>query len=662
MQRSLKPLADPAAPIVLDKIVFGGIGKRNINPPPGGALVQLSPSFLAPGDTAALYWQDPNTAVAEYVYSGSRSAAGTDDDREDLLPTLLVPGVHLALHPGDVDVWYVVRNAVSGSENESVHTTVRANFLVPGDPDPDHTTEYINENLVPVATDDIVDVTKDVVLAIPRWLNCEPGDRLVVSWGKDTLDAVTVVDYPATVSVTVPATVIAANPGDVVVTYFIIDEVGNHSLAAPAKIVHVGPKDNYPAPEVQGTDDNGSLPIDSLGAGPARVEVSYPSHAAGDVVVLTWGGVTREGVPIAETTYTFTWADTTKHTFEVPYDRVLPLVGGEIRTSYTVRPAAGTTTKQSDLAIVKVTGTVTALPPPKVKEAVGNLLDPAVLGVGATVQVATDYAFLSEGDRITMRWRGVSADGATVVTDQQTKFPSGAIGSIDAAIATSAQGRRAPDAINPLEFIVPKARIEMVAGGTATVSYDVLTPAGVVVTSGSLTLSITAVGDDAFRFDFDGSNPSPNPISSTVDGPERNPLRFDKVFDWRFDSNHLPTQTQYIGVKPLSGGVEQGVAEGDVLWIGHKPEDPDTLVNKTVFCDLYQTWTSIQFAVSAIDDDFSVSFQDAAHELIGPVQQFAGSPRSRTVTSIDAPASNKIKYIEIRCSDTIHLDFFVMKR
>jgi len=509
MQPSLKPLTDPAAPIVLDKIVFGGIGKRNIEPPPGGTLVQIPTSFLAPGDFVALHWKDPTTPVAEFVYTESQVAAFAQEPRDDLLPTVTVAAGHLALYTGDVDVWYVVRNSVSGSVSESEHTMVRVNFLVPGDPDPDHTTEHINENLVPVVTDDIVDLTKDVVLSIPRWLNCEPADRLVVSWGKNTLDAVTIPDCPAAVTVTVPASVIAANPGDIVVTYFVIDEVSNHSLSAPPTIVHVGPKDEYPAPVVQDTDDNGNLPIEELALGPVSVEVAYPTHAAGDVVVLTWGGVTREGVPIAETTYTFTWADTIKHTFKVPYDRVLPLVGGEIRTSYTVEHAGDPAARRSGLAIVRVIGTAVSLPPPRVKEAVGDALDPAVLGVGATVQVATDYAFVSEGDRVVMRWRGVSADGSTVVTDQQTKFVDGTIGSTDAATTTSAQGRRATNAVNPLEFVVPKAKIEIVAGGAATVSYDVLTPSGVVVASGPLTLSIKDTSADAL--------PPPSVDGATLD-------------------------------------------------------------------------------------------------------------------------------------------------
>lgn len=951
-------------PEIPDIRLHGGINRTNIFPPPGrGALVLVNPLPLVAGDVISVYWQDGTLPAAQVVI-----AEAPND------PVLIdIPADRVRLFTGNIDVWYTVFTPTLGETYTSAIQPVIADFDVPGDPDPDQSTPFINENLAPIqGLDDGVVPGQPLRITIPRWKFTQRGDRLTVSWGAQNLPVVTIADDlgeagPA-VEIDVPWTV--AGSGPAFVTYHVLDLVANHSLWAESVQVDVGTGGRHPAPDLLDTDDFGNLPIDELQFRPARVEVQYPRPVAGDVVVLTWSGLTKEGIALDPVTFSYTWPPTApiKHTFSVPYAQVLPFVGGEVRASYTVQPA-GTQPPPTPSAIARalVTGTPVTLPSPTVLEAVGGDLDPALLDEGATVQVRTDYAFATGADRITMFWRGESADGSLVVSLQQT--------------------RRNDEATNNLlDFVVPKDRIVQVAGGRATVRYEVLTPASVMVPSGELELNIReAIGvlplppptvdgtaaDNSLnpgdvgqtvivrvpanaalpldnsvfvtwlgtpgpgsaitaaqpvdrtgmRFEIDksvlppnaglsvnvyytltsGGLPGPNsdvrvinvlegdaignlpppgvreaqagqldPLRAaqgcTVDLPlgadilpgdsivvtfggtslppgpgpsfivpaadvarhlgqtvnvtytvtrgaarktsdvlplqvldivsddariprpliteanggfvlnlnqfvgdatalvpqwplmaigqtcwlraiaagtiqtlingervgsvapiqrplprawleqlidntaltlelkigfdgggeatartytspaynvvradwdllfdfdavippfpqlssrddQANPLRFPQVFDWRFDA--ATTLEQFIGVRTIQPPFAEDFYRNNVLRIGD--DSGATNVSKRVLCTLAEGWTRVRFAVSVIDNPFTVSFQDANRVVIGRVLEFGASPRFREVISMDA-GTQKIRYIEIRCVDTIHLDFFKFKR
>jgi hypothetical protein len=293
------------------------------------------------------------------------------------------------------------------------------------------------------------------------------------------------------VPVTVPWSIIeTVNGGQAFVTYHVEDSVTNHSLWAKSVEVDASTGSRLPMPTVVDTDDFGQLPIEVLNFGPVRVQVQYPTYASDDVVVLTFGGITRDGIALPDTSYSYTWPNPApiRHTFEVPYDKALALVGGEIRTSYTAQAPGEPKATSSAIAVVEVTGTATNLPAPAVPEAVGGELDPAAPGLYVTVTVRTDYPFFQPTDRITLYWRGESLDGSTIVSDQQTQSGSDAV-------------------IDELRFSILRAKIVQVAGGKVTVSYEVLTPGNVTVPSDMLPLTVKA---------GDGSIGLPQPIVEGV--------------------------------------------------------------------------------------------------------------------------------------------------
>lgn len=463
--------ANPPAPDIPDIALFGGINRTAIAPLPGrGVLVQINPLTLLEGDQIAVFWQDPNLPAAGEVVPANQNGP----------LHIQVPANKIEPHTGSIEVWYTIFRPVLGELFTSDKRPVVVDFDIPGDPDPNQATPTINENLLPIkGLDGAVAPGQDLPIGIPRWKFTARGDKLTVSWGSQNLPPVTIADDLGEggpdIAINVPWALISSPQGNpAYVTYHILDVVSNHSLFAKEVLFDTGVGGRHPAPEILETDDFGNLPIDDLNFGPASVVAEYPGPWPGDVVILSWSGITQEGVALPVTTYSYTWPNPPpiKHTFRVPYDKIVPLVGGEVRTSYTVQPVGAQPPPiPSALCRVAVTGTVVKLARPRVQELVGTELDPDQLTDGATVMVRTDYAFATGADRITMLWRGESADGWTVVTDQQT--------------------RRNDESVNDiLNFTVAKAKVLQVAGGRVSVSYEVLTPGDVLVPSEALEFTI----------------------------------------------------------------------------------------------------------------------------------------------------------------------------
>jgi hypothetical protein len=468
------PQADLVAPDVPDVRRFGGINRAHIFPPPGrGVTVQVDAFSLYEGDQVSVYWA-----------SDSAPAASADVPPGQNGPLdILVAADKLQPYPGNIEVWHTIYRPALGQTFTSERLPVLVDFEVPGDPDPDQSTPYVNENLAPIkGLDAGIPPGQPLTISVPRWRYCSFGDKLIVSWGAVDLPPVVITDTSGEVGpdvpVTVPWSIIeTVNGGLAFVTYHVEDTVTNHSLWAKSVEVDASTGSRLPMPTVVDTDDFGQLPIEVLNFGPVRVQVQYPAYASGDLVVLTFGGITRDGIALPDTSYTYTWPSPApiRHTFEVPYEKALALVGGEIRTSYTAQALGAVKATPSAIAMVEVTGTATNLPAPVVAEAVGGELDPAAPGLYVTVTVRTDYPFFQPTDRITLYWRGESLDGSTIVSEQQFQFGS--------------------DALNgELHFSVARAKVMQVAGGKVTVSYDVQTLANIIVPSDVLPLTVKAGG------------------------------------------------------------------------------------------------------------------------------------------------------------------------
>jgi hypothetical protein len=465
------PKADLVAPDVPDVRRFGGINRAHIFPPPGrGVTVQIDAFSLYEGDQVSVYWAS----------AGAPAASANVPPGQNGPLDILVAADKLQPYPGNIEVWHTIYRPASQETLISERLPVLVDFEVPGDPDPDQSTPYINENLAPIkGLDAGIPPGQPLTISVPRWKYCSFGDKLIVSWGPVDLPPVVITDTLGDagpdVPVTVPWSIIeSVNGGLAYVTYHIEDSVTNHSLWAKSVEVDASTGGHLPTPTVLDTDDFGKLPIEVLNFGPVRVQVQYPAYTSGDVVILTFGGINRDGIALPDTPYTYTWPTPApiRHTFEVPFDKALALVGGEIRASYTVQALGAPKPIPSAIVVVEVTGAAANLPVPVVPEAgANNELDPAAPGLYVTVLVRTDYPFFQPTDRITLYWRGESLDGQTIVTDQQTQSGSDAVA-------------------GELRFAIARAKIVQVAGGKVTASYEVLTPGNVTVPSDKLALTV----------------------------------------------------------------------------------------------------------------------------------------------------------------------------
>lgn len=479
--RSQHLLANPPAPRIEEAEKYGGMGRSNVFPPPGrGTKVAVDALNLIEGDQVTLYWQDPVTPVETRPVPPNLNASMSFDVPADILrryppfpPEGPVTGDNI-----EVEVWYTIFRPFPDELFTSDKTLVTVDWLVPGDPDPDPTTPYVNENLAPLVLPSPVPPGRDLILTIPRWKNAARGDRLNLAWGATQFLVATLTDAlgPAgpDLIATVPWAVIDNAGDNIVATYYVLDAVSNHSLWALSVKPDVETGDRLPAPTILGLNDYDELDADDLPANGAAIEVRYPGMLAGDRVTLTWTGQTKEGIPLPEhhEDATVPTPPTAKVTFHVGSENIVPLIDGTARVFYSTVPAAGSPLRRSSSATANVIGTAVALPAPTVREAVGGTLDPAG---GATVVVRSDYSFARPTDSIVMLWQGTTSAGALVI-EQQDKLASEAVA-------------------GELTFVIPKNKLEVIAGGKVEVSYTVRASGNVVVPSGVLSLKIGDLGD-----------------------------------------------------------------------------------------------------------------------------------------------------------------------
>jgi hypothetical protein len=194
-------------------------------------------------------------------------------------------------------------------------------------------------------------------------------------------------------------------------------------------------------------------------------------------------------------------------------------------------------------------------------------------------------------------------------------------------------------------------------GRTVVSTYTVTRAGTTLPVSAPLSVFVTAGGEqwDA-TFDFDGEQ------TRSVSSETKDQLKFDKVFHVMFDRNHHVEKEQFIGVKPYSGAGLDDYYKGDILWIGHPTNNE--LILKIVLFNLFEEWTEVRFAVSSMDDPVYISFKDASGSIIGgkkTLNAVSGNGQYAEVRN-DVVAGKKVKWIEIVCKDSIHVDFFKFKR
>lgn len=228
--------------------------------------------------------------------------------------------------------------------------------------------------------------------------------------------------------------------------------------------------------------------------------------------------------------------------------------------------------------------------------------------------------------------------------------------SVAATFGTHALGTQAATPGVAMTFAITAAMIVAERGSTVSSTY-IVTRGGIALPASAAHTSIVSKGGEQWDFEFDFDGEPTRDVDSRPNGAQ---LHFDKVFNFMFDRDNLPTSTQYIGVKPLNATPPplDDYFKNDILWIGHPTSD--TLVDKVVLCELFEEWSEVRFAVSVMDDPVTVSFQDASRRPIGAIKTLNanGANTQHAEVRSDNVPGKRVKWIEIHCPDTIHLDYF----
>ncbi len=143
---------------------------------------------------------------------------------------------------------------------------------------------------------------------------------------------------------------------------------------------------------------------------------AYPGMQNGDFIQLVWlGEKANNGGPyLYEDTHPVSQNDEgTDITFGVNGEHIEALAGGTLDLYYLVSNDTATVydVRESEHLEIKVNSIVAQLPPPKVVEAPGGILDPDLVTGNATLLV--DYLGTAPGDILTYYWHGNPGDGTT---------------------------------------------------------------------------------------------------------------------------------------------------------------------------------------------------------------------------------------------------------
>lgn len=474
MKLLTRPFADgefPRPPTFPETDGQNGFGWRffeNPNDATQGPLMQVANyAYMYAGDTLDAYWEYPDLAVVSQLL-----VAGDEN-----LVTLRIPPSLILSHMGTsedrfMDAWYRLQ-LWSGDVVTSQKVPVRVKLNVPGKPlvDPEH--PYENKNLpAPELAPEIdLSVAGDIAVTIrkavngPAWDNMVAGDVVTLYWGDTQWARLPITDEealaqaPLVITLT-NAQMAEAGSGDLKVFYGIRDIVGNWSRRSLVADVSVIGTDALPAPDIREDDLTGevidlTVPKQSA-ALYSRVPI-YDGREPGDVVTMTWTGLKNEGVNPAPWTLTKTLpnpAPAHPQNFAVPIAEAEAIGEGTVTLRYSVERAGGGKAISRRKTYTVTGGSQQTLAAPIIVEAKADELAPWDTADGAHVQIKA-YRFMAAGDRVTLKWNGVTATGVATTLVQEAEIETADLGS-------------------DLSFIVGTLDVDAIAGGSLTLSYTVV--------------------------------------------------------------------------------------------------------------------------------------------------------------------------------------------
>lgn len=529
-------------------------------------IVQVFYPNMADGELVRLYWNEVPIQTHPVVEAGSPMAFEMFPDN---------------ISNGDTQIRYEVIDPIGEGVTPSASMSLVVKRSLPGGFDPDPS-DNINRNLAaptgipPLVTPELA--APGIPVNIAAYQNMTTGDTIRLSWhGYMPLVRHTVLaeEVNKVVTIMVPKAVIlaAGDTAALVVRYEIRDVANNWSRWSPAATGEVAIDPNALAPPRVEEAIEGAIDLESLNGKDVTVRIPlYADMRKDDLIQLTWTGHTAADSPVPPVVVTHTVTESDLEfgipLLPIPYAAVASIAQGQAAVHYTVtrNEEADQTSRR---VVVRIVGQAQMLAPPQVLEAIGDELDPLLVPAsGATVEIAA-YPGMAAGDTVRLNWLGRGADN-TLYPHSETKLIFG------------------NDVDKPVQFSVPKSRVDQLADGSLTVSYTVTTFMKAEITSPDLVLSVKT-----------GQVSLPLP---SVDG----------AVDGELDPEDVPTGTQLR--VPASANTQAGDIVR-VYWKGKS--DSDGIDSFTNFLPInagsagqpLAFLVARQFITNNIDAEVTVSYQ-----------------------------------------------------
>jgi hypothetical protein len=408
------------APQVPALLVHNGLNKNDLHDPAVPVAVQVVlQSDMLENDDLTLYLND--TAVAVETVRPEHMESG-------IVTFYLLPSVF----PQEGQVTLHYHHRVPPSDSFSVSENAGP-FLVkqtvPGNPDPDPSTPYVNERLTPITgIPNPVPPGRELTVVIPRYVNIAENDEIVLHWSnqeiRKTVTAAEASNAGTPLTMTVSADIIDSTPGlGLIVRYDIHDTVKNWSLYSLETYADVEPPGALHAPTVRDANDYDELDMDGLDGD----EVAIQIPVNGNLSVGTEGVLTWTGIPVIGPRLTFTLPFkierlTTRITLMVPNEKATALVGSTA-TVYYEATLNGVSTPSQRTSVV-VIGEPVTLAEPTLTGVPGDTYNPAsVIGTHQEVVVPA-YGFMARGQAVILHWEGRTASGSPFYFQERKELAS----------------------------------------------------------------------------------------------------------------------------------------------------------------------------------------------------------------------------------------------
>ncbi len=460
------------APQVPALLVHNGLNKSDLHDPtvPVAVQVVLGRDMLE-NDDLTLYLGDTAVAVEtlrpEHLQSGIVTFY--------LLPSVFPQEGLVTLH-----YHHRVPLSTSFSVSEDVGPFL-VKQTVPGNPDPDPSTPYVNERLTPpTGIPDVVPPGRPLTVTIPRYVNIAENDVIVLYWSNREVEKIVTAEEANNASlpltITVPADVIDSAPGQgLMVRYGIHDDVQNWSLYSLEALADVEPPGALHAPALPQASDDDELDMDPLDG--AKVAVQIPVN--GNLPVGTRGVLTWTGIPVLGPRVTFNLdfeivKTGTRITLYVPNDKATALVGSTATVYYTATlNGVSTPSRRISVAVI---GQPVTLEKPLLSGVSGDTYNPALL-IGTHQEVTVPaYGFMASGQTVTLYWEGRTASGGPLYALQQQDLTN--------------------DTPQDLRFMIDRVYADGLGTNTSLKVYYRITAEGTTYTSPALELTVVGVASN----------------------------------------------------------------------------------------------------------------------------------------------------------------------